>query len=525
MTKRVDGFAPGGWGRNIEARAGRTPQKEPVPTRVMADRRCVELTHPVQKMIVSSDTSSRRTWHACLAKRAPPSRSAPGLVSRHRAAPAPAGLQTGIESRLHTRHTLSTAVRLLDSPSFVAWEKGAASQTCTEVDQYGNESERILDRIQGLEDYPCLYLQPKSRVDSMQRVASMSPLRRARSSATLLWQPRPFWHPPQRNVERGQASGQGSVATGSRSEPELTSATSGSVALGSAGTPAEPAASRDSSRDVSRGGGGGGGSGWTTSVPAQSTPARSEPTRSPQHRAAPLRPSSSVPPGGSGVEHTLSESPPEPSSFRVGDAVLIASKEWGYEGFYCPGRIVRALHRDVYGVEFPEIKVATCPHKLPIQQPCRCPCEVDRVESRLVYPAEIPEYDAALFVLALAPGMPVQYRHRGCAGWWDLTVDKIVGVLSSPHAKIHMQTATFGSNNYTCLVRDAAHALRPGLKLVERACGRGWDFASDLAHKWAVEPPPAETLDEAQDQDGELSGEGQQTTPLPIRLELHDAAA
>jgi hypothetical protein len=102
------------------------------------------------------------------------------------------------------------------------------------------------------------------------------------------------------------------------------------------------------------------------------------------------------------------------------------------------GMVTRALHRDAYSVVFPDVKVASCPHR---GARCRCPCEVDdRVESALVYPNAIPEYDVEHFLAALEPGMPVQYRRKGCAGWWALTIEKIIGELSIPKTKILMRS-------------------------------------------------------------------------------------
>ncbi len=426
VPKTSEGWAPGGWARNIAERASRKPQQEPVPARAQPDTRRVELSHPVHKMIVSTDSLSRKVWQKCLLQRSPQNaRAAPDLVKRHRTAPGHPGLQTGIESRLHSRCTLSSAIRLLESPSFVAWQQGEASQSTIELDQYGNDKEKILDRIVGLEGYPCLYLMPKPRVDSMQRVSAMSPLRRARSEATLVKQPRPHWHPPAKDSRIGRSPSGESVAQ--QSSMAVTRILQSKA-------PAPPAKTFDSAK---------------------------------HSRSAPIL------------------TRPGPPTFNVGAAVLVASKESGFEGFLCPAKVVR-LHRNAYGVMFPGIKVASCPHD---GAPCRCACEVDRVESELVYPDTMPEFDTTLFLRALEPGMSVQYRHRGCAGWWALTIDKIVGELSKARTKIHMRSPTFGHSVYTCTVCEAESSLRPGVVLTR---SHGWEFASAKAHKWAVAPPPDE---------------------------------
>ena len=446
VPKTGDGWAPGGWSRNIAARAARVPQQQPVPAGPPPDKRLVELSHPVQKMITSSDSVSRRVLYKLQqrARQQHKDSAAPDLVKRHRTAPGHPGLQEGIEFRLHSRHTLSTAARLLESPSFVAWQQGGSSQTVTEVDLYGTAVEKVLDRIVGLEDYPCVYLMPKPRMDTMHRVSAMSPLRRARSNAALVkHQPHPLWRAPTRTASYDQLPSRETVN-------QQSSATSAPSLRPSVPSP--------------------------TLVPSSSL---SQPIRS-----APVLTHSGL------------------DSFEVGAAVLVTSKEYGFGGYCIPANVTRALHRDAYSVVFPDVKVASCPHR---GARCRCPCEVDdRVESALVYPNAIPEYDVEHFLAALEPGMPVQYRRKGCAGWWALTIEKIIGELSIPKTKILMRSINPNGlplpNVYMCTIEDARRSLRPGVAFSK---ARKWEFASPAAHKWAVALPP-EQEDVEEDEEAEM---------------------
>ena len=445
VPKTGDGWAPGGWARNIAVRAARVPQQQPIPAGPPPDKRLVELSHPVQKMITSTDSVSRRVMYKLQqrARQQHTDSAAPDLVKRHRAAPGHPGLQEGIEFRLHSRHTLSTAARLLVSPSFVAWQQGESSQTATEVDLYGTAVEKVLDRIVGLEDYPCVYLMPKPRMDTMHRFSAMSPLRRARSNAAIVVkQPHPLWRAPTR------------IASYDR-------------------LPSRETVNQQSS---------------ATSAPSL-RPTVPPPTLVPSSLSKPIRSAPVL--THSGLE-----------SFEVGASVLVTSKEYGFGGFCIPANVTRALHRDAYSVVFPDVKVASCPHR---GAPCRCPCEVDdHVESALVYPNAIPEYDAEHFLAALEPGMPVQYRRKGCAGWWALTVEKIIGELLMPKTRILMRSVNPHGlplpNVYMCTIEDARRSLRPGVAFSK---ARKWEFASPAAHKWAVALPP-EQEDVEEDEEAEM---------------------
>jgi len=571
-------------GGHTKARAGRSPQWS--PPRSTRDGRRVEVSHAVQRMIISSDGPTRRTLHAKLAQYGGPQKA--GLVKRHREAPVHAGLQSSWQARLYAHHTLSTAVRLMESPSFVAWEKGAAVQSCMELDDYGVERERILDQVTGRENNPCVYIQPKSHVDSMHRVASMSAIRRTSSDAVLLKASRQPWHPPSPPYKEGIARAFGRLstdaaalshsavhshrrapghgrghapsATGRQSPAEGASGTSEPPEAPPSRSPPSQRPSQSPGRPTSRaaspppasmppaspqvGSGpteqddGDSESTWALtmlpvnaaahvangayvakaahvangahswahkkreapalpSAPAShdepSSLARPEPKghwqsharflyHNPSHidlRPAAHRPSPSLRPGGS------------PPPFQVGNQVIVAKDELGYEGSYWPGRIVDGLHRGEYRVEYPGIKVPACKHR---GAPCRCPCEVNRVCGSVVYSAATPAYDAHLFVLSLAPGMAVWYRRKHGGAWWAMTIDKIVGALGAgkrklEDAKIRMRSPTFPCANYETTGRDAERELRPALVLTRD--GR-WEFAYPVAPPQEQEEPVAE---------------------------------